>query len=85
MSILDDFIPAEYQLLSMIVTGVLGFLLILSVSSSLSAPKKTTKSKAKKSAPVSTPTKKIKVPKGVQGSVSTPEGRRSTRIASRRE
>jgi hypothetical protein len=55
------------------------------VSSSLSAPKKTTKSKAKKSAPVSTPTKKIKVPKGVQGSVSTPEGRRSTRIASRRE
>ena len=65
--------------------GVVGFLLILTLSSALSSPSSAKKPKASKAK--STPGKKgtPKKLKSGLGTVDTPDGRRSRRIASRRE
>ncbi|GMI36456.1 hypothetical protein TrRE_jg3590 [Triparma retinervis] len=86
-----ELIPAEFHLVAIVATGIIGFLIILVLSGSLSkgTTKKTKgiKSKAKaKATPVKTPKKgRGSAKKGGLGTVNTPEGRRSSRIASRKE
>ncbi|GMI21228.1 hypothetical protein TrCOL_g1908 [Triparma columacea] len=91
-----ELIPPEFHLVAMVATGVIGFLIILVLSGSLSkgGAKKTKgkKSKAKSTPAKSTPAKSTpakskrgSAKKGGLGTVDTPNGRRSSRIASRKE
>eukprot|EP00934_Nitzschia_sp_Nitz4_P000542 Nitzschia sp. Nitz4//scaffold70_size99833//25402//25857//NITZ4_004589-RA/size99833-snap-gene-0.142-mRNA-1//-1//CDS//3329557117//542//frame0 len=87
-------IPSELQLPLVVVLGLLGFLVVLGLSS-LSAQKdsasSSTSTPSTSFAPMSTPTKGGSGAKGVtspietkQGSVMTPSGRRSARLAKSR-
>lgn len=83
------FSPFLHFLLTFLQLGVVGFLTVIGLSSSKSAKKSTTKKTTKKApaTPKRTPSKKeaaatrMAAKKGATGSVETPAGRRSARIA----
>ena len=83
------FSPFQHFLLTFQQLGVVGFLTVIGLSSSKSGKKSTTKKTTKKApaTPKRTPSKKeaaatrMAAKKGATGSVETPAGRRSARIA----
>mmetsp|Transcript_19783 Transcript_19783/g.39426 ORF Transcript_19783/g.39426 Transcript_19783/m.39426 type:complete len:81 (+) Transcript_19783:72-314(+) len=76
---LSSLIPEDFQLASIVLTGLVGFMLVVALSNH--ATKAVTKTES--AVQSATPTKKKKP---TLGSVNTPSGiRRSARVASRKE